>query len=162
VSLVYLPIKVEGADAVASKLELASAQIKAAVARAVAESAAEVTRGAKAKLSDDVLRVKTGRLRRSVHFSLGGTSEAPSATIGTNVEYAGIHEFGGQTKAHLIEALNAKALAFKTATGETVFAKIVHHPGSKMPERSFLRSTLGEQERSIKDRIDQAIRGALP
>ena len=161
-SMISLPIKVEGADAVAAKLALAPEQIRRAVARAVEQSAASVTAGAKAKLSDEILRVRTGRLRRSVHYVLTGTAVAPSAVIGTNVEYARIHEFGGQTRAHLIEALNAKVLAFKASTGETVFVRFVHHPGSHMPERSFLRSTLGEQQQSIKDRIALAIKGALP
>jgi phage gpG-like protein len=161
-SLISLPIKIEGADAVAAKLALAPDKIKAAVRRAVEASAAGVMAGAKAKVSDDILHVKTGRLRRSIHYSMGGTDETPSAVIGTNVEYAAIHEFGGQTRAHVIEALNAKVLAFKGPSGDMVFAKRVHHPGSHMPERSFLRSTLGEQAQSIKDRITLAIKGSLP
>lgn len=156
-----LPVSVEGTDAVAAAMIAASGKVRAAVAQAIGVSAANLTSAVKAKLSDDVLRVKTGRLRRSIHFVLGGTDDAPSATVGTNVEYAAIHEFGGTTKAHVIEAVNAKVLAFKVG-GETVFAKSVQHPGSKIPQRSYLRSALAEQAPSIKERIDAAVRSALP
>jgi phage gpG-like protein len=155
------PIRVVGADAVADTLRAAPAKIQAAVRRAVEESAARVLSAAKAKVSDDVLHVKTGRLRRSLHYVLGGTDTAPSAAIGTNVEYAAIHEFGGQTKAHVIEALNAKVLAFEKG-GVTVFATRVNHPGSRMPQRSFLRSALAREASGIKQRIEAAVGGALP
>lgn len=156
------PIKVEGAEAVRARLLLAPNNVREAVRRAVEQSAAAVTAGAKSKVSDDVLRVRTGKLRRSLHYVMGGGIDTPSAVIGTNVEYAGIHEFGGKTKAHVIEAVNAKVLAFKTASGATAFATRVQHPGSRMPERSYLRSTLGEQESAIKMRIDAAVGKAIP
>jgi phage gpG-like protein len=156
------PIRVVGADAVAEALRAAPAKIQAAVRRAVEESAARVLSAAKAKVSDEVLHVKTGRLRRSLHYVLGGTDTAPSAAIGTNVEYAAIHEFGGQTKAHVIEALNAKVLSFRNASGDPVFATRVNHPGSRMPQRSFLRSALAQEASGIKQRIAAAVGGALP
>ena len=41
--------------------------------------------------------------------------------------------------------------------GKQVFFKKVNHPGSTMPERSFLRSSLGE----MKDEIIGGIREAV-
>jgi phage gpG-like protein len=156
------PIYVEGADAVAAKLLLAPAKVRAAVLRAVETSAARVTAAAKAKLSDDVLRVRTGRLRRSVHYVMGGGPDAPSAAIGTNVEYAAIHEFGGTTKPHEIVPVNARVLAFRGSSGDPVFATRVFHPGSKMPQRSFLRSALAAEQEAIRERINAAVKGAIP
>jgi hypothetical protein len=57
------------------------------------------------------------------------------------VPYGAIQEYGGTTRAHLIQAKNAKALAF-TVGGGLRFARRVQHPGSRIPERSFLRSAL--------------------
>lgn len=80
----------------------------------------------------------SGALARSITSAFDGNS----ATVGTNVLYAAIHQFGGQTKAHLIRAKNAKALAFGG-----VFRKSVNHPGSKIPARPFLTiSPAGEQK----------------
>lgn len=62
-----------------------------------------------------------------------------SAGAGTNVVYAGIHNFGGKTKPHKIVAKHAKALKF----GKT-FRKSVNHPGSNIPKREFLKITEDE------------------
>jgi phage gpG-like protein len=157
-----LVISVTGGPEVSARLVRASDTVKAKVARAVEASAADVLAGAKAKVSDDVLHVKTGRLRRSLHYVMVGDRDHPAAIVGTNVEYAHIHEFGGQTKAHIIEAVNGKVLAFMGKGGDMVFRKLVHHPGSKMPERSFLRSALTERAGSIKARILAAVGESLP
>ncbi len=153
---------VEGADEVRARLLIAPDRVRRAVRQAVDRSAANVLRGAKAKVSDDVLHVKTGRLRRSLSMRTAGGVDTPSAEVGTNVVYAAIHEFGGQTKAHIIEAVNGKALAFMGKDGAMVFRQVVHHPGSRMPERSFLRSTLTAQAGEIQERIVAAVKGELP
>lgn len=156
-----LPVRVEGLEDVVGKFRAAPSNVKQAVRRAIEESAVQVTARAKDKLTDDVLNVRTGRLRRSVHYVMSGSDDAPQAAIGTNVEYAGIHEFGGQTRAHAIEALNAKALMFQK-DGRTIFATRVDHPGSRIPERSYLRSSLGELFGQIRANIDNAVGAAIP
>jgi hypothetical protein len=40
--------------------------------------------------------------------------------------------------------------------GKDVFATIVHHPGSTMPERSFMRSSLAEMKDDIVSGIKEA------
>ena len=60
-----------------------------------------------------------------------------TAQVGTNVIYAAIHQFGGQTAPHTIAAKYAKALAWPGG-----FAKKVNHPGSKIPARPFLPFTM--------------------
>jgi hypothetical protein len=45
--------------------------------------------------------------------------------------------------------------------GKQVFAKIVHHPGSVMPERSFMRSSLAEMRPEIIDGLRQAAVDAM-
>ncbi len=72
------------------------------------------------------------------------------ATIGSNgdVKYAAIQEFGGKTAAHEILPGKAQALAF-IAGGALRFARKVEHPGSAIPERSYLRSTLDEMSDEI-------------
>jgi len=54
------------------------------------------------------------------------------AQVGSNKEYAGIQQHGGQTKPHTIKARNKKALAFG---GRVV--KQVRHPGSTIPARPY-------------------------
>jgi phage virion morphogenesis protein len=65
--------------------------------------------------------------------SLSTSYGSDYAQIGSNVPYAAIHQFGGQTKPHTIRPRDKKALAFN---GRVV--KKVNHPGSKIPARPFL------------------------
>jgi phage gpG-like protein len=109
------------------------------------------------KLSGQVLKNKTGRLRRSIHPEVGQTSRSLVGTVGTNVVYAGIHEYGGQTRPHVIEAKRAAFLAFMGKDGNMVFRRKVNHPGSRLPERSFLRSALKEMTPEIVREFENAI-----
>ncbi|WP_375591724.1 phage virion morphogenesis protein [Chitiniphilus eburneus] len=94
----------------------------------------------------------TGRLASSVI----ARSDADHATVGTNVKYAAIHQFGGQTRAHVIRPRNKRALAWAGAAHPVTR---VNHPGSKIPARPFLLLTdyeLGEIEYTVEDYLRRA------
>lgn len=86
---------------------------------------------------------------QSLYSSITQTSDATSATVGTNVKYAAIHQFGGQTRAHVILPRHKKALAFG---GRVV--KRVNHPGSKIPPRPFLRLTDEDEGKIVRKASD--------
>lgn len=114
------------------------------------------------KLSGQVLKVQTGALRRSIQTDV---SDSGSRIFGRvfsagDVKYAAIHEFGGRTAAHDIYPRKAEALHFMMG-GREVFAKVVHHPGSQMPERSFMRTGLSDMAAEIESGLKQAVVGAL-
>ncbi len=90
----------------------------------------------------------SGILQSSGHLRNSMTTQADNnrAVVGTNVVYAAIHNFGGQTSPHVIRPKNGKALAFggkwsgrgkKRRYSGTVVAQ-VNHPGSKIPARPFM------------------------
>ena len=112
------------------------------------------------KLSGQVLQSRTGSLRRSITPSVSMGAGTIQATVGTDVAYAAIHEYGGVTPPHEIVAKHGKALAFLMA-GRPVFAKKVEHPGSKIPERSFLRSALEEMGPEIRAAVSDALSRAM-
>lgn len=115
------------------------------------------------KLSGQVLNVVTGALRRSIQSDV---REEATAVLGRvfstgDVKYARIHEFGGRTRAHVIEPRKASALLFAMG-GKNVFARRVNHPGSVMPERSFMRSSLAEmQDEIIRTLTDGIVEAAM-
>lgn len=114
------------------------------------------------KLSGQVLKVKTGALRRSIFQEV---TDRASAVVGRvyssgDVKYAAIHEFGGQTKAHIIRPRKAEALSFMMG-GRRIFASEVHHPGSKMPVRSFMRTGLADKAGIIERELKRTVVGAL-
>ncbi|MGH6851724.1 MAG: hypothetical protein ACREDJ_00695 [Methylocella sp.] len=113
------------------------------------------------KLSGEVLQTRSGALAASIVSSIENDGSDTSVSISsTGVPYAAIQEFGGKTAAHDIVAVKAKALAFSMG-GEQIFAKSVHHPGSTIPARSYLRSSLAEMRDEIESGFKQAILEAL-
>ncbi|WP_337062468.1 phage virion morphogenesis protein, partial [Serratia fonticola] len=55
---------------------------------------------------DGMILQKSGRLASSIV----AVSDNNSATVGTNVEYGPIHQFGGKTRPHVILPRNKQAL----------------------------------------------------
>lgn len=157
------------------------ASIRKHVRVAIQRLTLTMLRAVKLKLTGPVLNVKTGLLRRSINQKMddtegtSGPGQADSVirgTVGTNkrtVPYAAIHEFGGVTRPHVIMPKNKKVLRFASAQGGFlagsksgfIFAAKVNHPGSRMPERSYLRSTLREIEPSARVQIAQAVAQAI-
>lgn len=110
------------------------------------------------KLNGQVLNRVTGALARSIHSKVDRNTASVIGRVFSSgdVKYARIHEYGGKTAPHIIEPKNAKALAF----GGGVYAR-VNHPGSVMPERSFLRSALHDMSTEISIGLKQAVVQAL-
>jgi phage gpG-like protein len=113
------------------------------------------------KLSGEVLQTGSGALAASILSSIENDgSDLTVSIFSTGVPYAAIQEFGGKTAAHDIVAVRAKVLAF-SAGGNQVFAKSVRHPGSTIPARSYLGSSLAEMRDDIESGLKQAILEAL-
>lgn len=108
-------------------------------------------------LSGRVLNKRSGALYNSIRSEM---VENPQTIYGRvyvdpaspAAKYAAAHEFGVTTRPHVITARNAAALAFMM-NGRKVFFKRVNHPGSKIPERSYMRSALAELEPQIVARF---------
>lgn len=136
------------------------AELKPTVTAETLKTQAHIVRD---KLSGQVLGVRSGALRRSIQTEapIVDDNEVSGRVFSAgDVKYAAIHEFGGRTAAHDIVPSKAQALAFLVA-GKQVFAKIVHHPGSQMPERSFMRSGLTDRAADISLALKEAAaRGA--
>lgn len=100
------------------------------------------------KLSGQVLKVKTGNLRRSIQHSIGESSNGITAQVfsSNDVKYAAIHEFGGT-----IVPNKAKALSF-VIDGKRIFTQSV-----TLKERSFMRSSLTDMKQMIIDGLTAAV-----
>lgn len=99
-----------------------------------------------AKVKEYITRiglVDTGRMRSSINGRVRGNA----AYVGTNIEYAAIHEFGGRTKPHKIRARRRNALRF-TMNGQVFIRKSVNHPGSQIKEKAYLRTSIHEMVQS--------------
>jgi phage gpG-like protein len=159
-------VAVTGADDRSANLATLPAVVQAALAAKAADLAKRLqAHVVQDKLSGQVLRSKTGALKASIMTG----AEVDGDTIrfrvfSSDVKYAAIQEYGGQTPPHEIVPDKAKALAFMVG-GKQVFATVVHHPGSKIPERSYMRSALadmaGQIATELKDAVLASVSGAV-
>jgi phage gpG-like protein len=128
---------------------------------ALRQASVSLTRALAAKvrenLSGKVLTARSGRLRSSVKSQLIETAYTVGGRVFTSgVPYARIHEYGGITRPHVIAAKNSRSLAFVWGNRGQVFFKSVNHPGSRIPQRSYMNSAL----ESMRDEIVEAYRSA--
>jgi phage gpG-like protein len=158
-----LTVTLTGADDLDAKFVGLSAAIVAAVAARSAALADQLLALVRAKLTGAVLQPRTGALAASIGVDgpkIEGDRVVTTLFAGADLKYAAIHEYGGVTSPHDILPSRAKALAF-VAGGEQVFAKIVHHPGSRIPARSYLRSSLTEMAAEIDAGMKAAVIEAI-
>lgn len=157
-----ITVEVEGVEAAVKRFGKMPEGIRKALLAKVSALTLQLEARVKRKLSGVVLKVRTGRLRRSI-FSK--TYMDQSMVVGMvassgDVRYARIHEYGGKTAPHVIRAKNGKALAFQMG-GKQRFAAYVNHPGSVIPARPYMRPSLAEMKPQINAGLEEAVaRGA--
>ncbi|WP_130472288.1 phage virion morphogenesis protein [Candidatus Magnetaquicoccus inordinatus] len=114
-----------------------------------------------AKFGDKIL-IRTGQLQRSITASYG----ADFAMVGTNLEYAAIHQFGGditipphrrEVYFHLNRRTGEVGNKF-VKKAKSNFAQEVDHPGGRItiPARPYLQLAVSDLE-TIRSIVQQAI-----
>ena len=159
-----LTVQLTGADALQNRLQNAPAAIQSALRAKAADLAERLRRHVTDdKLSGQVLRTRSGALKASIAAEVDDDAGQVIARVFSSgdIKYAAIQEYGGRTAAHDIVPAKAKALAF-LVHGAPVFAKIVHHPGSQIPARSYLRSALADMGDQILAEFTAAALDVLP
>lgn len=129
-----LQLEIRGAQQVIENLGKSSMAVRFAMAKV----GALLERAVKLKLSGQVLKVRTGRLRSSITHEVRDVGGTVELVVGTNVAYARIHEFGG-----VIIPKRAKYLTFVVG-GKRVFAKRV-----VIPRRPYFEPALDESGSKI-------------
>lgn len=110
-----------------------------------------------ANLTGKKLKVRTGRLRSKQQFPLLTKSgDIIRAEFVNKTEYAAIHEYGGQTPAHIIVPKIKKALKFRIG-GKTIIRKQINHPGSKIKATHFMGQPIDDGLPQLKAAIKDAI-----
>lgn len=166
------------AEAFLARLKGSTDRLQANLRRVVNRLSIEVQARVKDKLTGQVLHVRTGTLRRSINRVVTEQGLNITATIGTNVRYAAIHEYGFdgsvEVPAHTRKVRAQGEMALRKVKGRgfgvwekkegavTGVANVREHSRKMhMPERSFLRSTLREYSPMIREQLRQAAREAL-
>ncbi len=151
-------LEVQGLEETKTRFDAYPAALQAALRAKGSELAAALADRVKNdKLSGAVLNIRSGALRDSITASVTADADGVFASVGSegDVKYAAIQEYGGKTSAHEILPSKGDVLAFVAGDGQH-FARRVEHPGSLIPERSYLRSALAD----MKDEIVTALADA--
>jgi phage gpG-like protein len=153
-----LSVTLTGAEALQARLDGLPSAVVAAIAAKSTALADQLRALVQSKLASGALHSRTGALAASVIVDgprIEGDRVVVSVSAGGDLKYAAIQEYGGVTSPHEILPSRAKALAFLAGGGEA-FAKVVHHPGSRIPARRYLASSMAE----IAAEIDAGLKSA--
>ena len=114
------------------------------------------------KLSGGVLGNVTGTLRASVNYKVKTEGRQIVGIVGTNKEYAAVHEYGFNGIVTVSEHLRTVTKVFgRSVLSPRKSLVRTHQRHMVMPARSFLRSSLREMESEIRTRLGAAAqRGA--
>jgi phage gpG-like protein len=130
-----LSVQVKGLDQARAMIRYIPAETEKAAGVRLGKAAQILVKFWKITLSGPRSGSRLGVVSGALRSSISAVRlDKLTVAVGTWLPYARIHEFGGQTRPHTITARAAKALRFVIG-GVVVFARSVHHPGSKMPRR---------------------------
>ena len=110
------------------------------------------------KLSGQVLKVRTGNLRRSINQRVDvEEGRGPVGTVGTNEKYARPHEMGFKGEVQIREHLRTVRQAWGRPIEPVQVTVKAHTVRVNLPERSFLRSALAEIQSQVAPTIEKEV-----
>lgn len=112
------------------------------------------------KLSGQVLKNRTGTLRRKVNYRVIQTATTITGQVGVKLAYARIHEKGFDGPENVKEHLRTIKMAFGRPIAPVSFSVRAHTRHMHMPRRSFLASSLRELTPEIQTMIRAGVMGA--
>lgn len=155
-------VEITGATKVVADLGQFSDKSQKSLRKAISRIVIKLQALVKVKLSDDVLNVKSGRLRRSINQQVKTGTQTIEGSVGTNVVYAAAHELGFHGTVTVSEHLRFQRLAWGKEMKDPHYVTVSAHPMKmNLPERSFLRSALREQGDDIDTNLNSAVQEAI-
>ena len=155
--------RVTGAKAIAEGLQRRQDKTMSAVERAVKSEALGLVAFIKTqKLSDQVLKVRSGALRRSITARFDKQGDETRAYVGTNLKYARSHEYGFNGTV----TVKAHQRMMKTAWGKPVknprqIDVRAHAMKMNLKPRPFMGPSLEENREKITGNIRKALVEAI-
>ncbi len=138
-----------GDDKVLAMMTAAGPTIKQALLDEMNRATIRIQNLVVLKVSGPVLKNRTGLLRESINAQVEDGGGTITGSVGTNVVYAAIHEYGGIIHhpggtAYFVSSDGATFVSNSNPLAAEMLRTKPHD--IPIPERSFLRSTLREEE----------------
>jgi len=152
-----------GGDVLVALLRAYGDKVQTAIVKSVARSALKLqSEVMENRLSGQVLNVRTGNLRRSIHQRVTNTGSAVIGVVNTNVRYGKAHEYGFAGTVNVKASLRQVRQAFGRPLKSPRYVQVrAHSRNVRLPERSFLRSALRDMKPMIETDLQKSIEGAL-
>lgn len=158
-----IDFSVTGTEAVAGYLRSLPIRIANALSKAMEREMISLVRYVKEeKLSGQVLKNRTGTLRRKINYQINRSSAVIEGIVGVKLAYAAVHEYG------IDKVVNVKPYSrqMNIAWGRRValprkIEVVAHQRHMKLPERSYLRSSLRELSPKIMTALNLAVAQAV-
>jgi phage gpG-like protein len=154
---------VTGDDRVITMLRASVPRITNNVRESMGRIVLRLTRYVKeSKLSGQVLKNRTGTLRRKINGRVTEDSTGITGSSGVKLSYAAAHEYGFDGTVSVKAHLRMVRVAFGKALASPVQAQVgAFSRHMRLPERSFLRSSLRDLRPEIFADLDKAVSGAV-
>lgn len=145
-----LTVKFMGDDKVIANLKnMGPAAVKAGTA-SIKRSTMKVLRRAKEKTSGEVLKNRTGTLRRALNQRMEQGSGVVVGIVGIKLRYAAAHEFGFHGTVTVKQHTRMMRMAWGRPVADPHPIVVgAHSMKMNLPERSYLRSSLKELKTEI-------------
>lgn len=151
-----------GDDAVIRMLQAKVPALTKAVRTSITRASISLLRYVKEnKLSGQVLKNRTGTLRRKMNYRVTETPNSITGAVGVKLSYAAAHEFGFDGPENVRAHLRTIKQAFGRSIAPVTFNVRAHTRTVHLPERSFLRSALSDKRGEITAMIEQGMRSVL-
>lgn len=145
-----LDIRIVGDQKVVANLQDMGPRVAEAGLASITRSTVKVLTLAKRKVSGEVLKNRTGTLRRSINFRVVKGAFQIVGTVGIRLRYAAAHEYGCQKTVTVPEHLRMMRVAWGRPVKQPRKITVgTHKMKMNFPERSFLRSSLRELRSEI-------------
>lgn len=154
--------RIEGDREAIAHIQSVSAEARKTLPRTVAKLAIDLQRHVVAdKLSGQVLKNRTGTLRRSINQRVEETDTSVTGIVGADMDrarYARAHEYGFhgtvEVRAHVRTMREAFGRQLKSPREVMVSA---HPMRMNLAERSYLRSSLRDMRQTILDAFAKSL-----
>lgn len=151
-----------GAGPALERLRALPDAANAGVARAVAKLGIALKNNVQQnKLSGQVLKIRSGALKSSIDVAVNQSSGEITATVFSDLDYAAAQEYGFSGTVDVRASLRLIKEAFGRPIAAKAIAVGAHSRRMDLPERSFLRSALGDMAPDIAAAVQDALHEAI-
>lgn len=139
-------------EAVVARIENYPNAFKERLVRVINRLAIDLQRHVKAdKLSGQVLKTRTGTLRRSINYKVTEAGDSVTASVGANTPYAHRQEYG------FVGVETVRSYLRKLKSGSSVQV-MSHTRNVNYPAHSFLRTALADNKPEILKKMKEAVK----